>query len=257
MDALLSFQFKEPPPLPMNPIARAFLDKHGCFSSHPLLGWVTDSREDTRIAFEFLEKIREWPPILQIEFLAKVIALRSLQLGDKIPLEEGYIVDRIFFLAPHFPAFGLQGKNSSILLFRGTDFRWKGWASIMSDLDLRGPGCRLYQKNRTELRAWLQGRQAWAAGFSLGGALAVQAALFDHDLLSADLPSIAFNSPGVYRGVKKKYTAASRLIHYINEGDPISKVGSLVGEVHKITFSRKLRPIEAHVTPMFCLFDNQ
>ena len=167
MDALLSFQFKAPEPFSMHPVAKAFLDQHGCFSPYPLLGWVTDSREDTRIAFEFLEKIRHWPPIFQIEFLAKVVALRSLQQGDKIPLEEGYTVDRIFF-SPHFPAFGLQGKNSSILLFRGTDFRWKGWASMLSDLDLRGPGCRLYQKNRGELRAWLQGRQAWATGFSLG-----------------------------------------------------------------------------------------
>lgn len=241
----------------MHPLAKTFLDQYGCFSPHPLLGWVSDSREDTQIAVRFLEKISDWSPLFQIEFLAKVIAWRSLQVGDFIPFEEGYHVDRIFSLAPHFPAFGLQGKNSSILLFRGTDLRWKGRASMLSDLDLRGPGYHLYQKNRAELRAWLQGRQAWATGFSLGGALTTHAALFDHDLLSPDLPSIAFNSPGLYRGAKKKFTAASRLVHYINAGDPISKVGTLMGEVRTITFPRKLRPIEAHVTPMFCLIDNQ
>ncbi|MBS0615286.1 MAG: hypothetical protein JSR58_01885 [Verrucomicrobia bacterium] len=249
-DAL--FFWKASSPLPMHPLAKAFLDKHGCFAPHALLGWVTDSDNDKQISFQFLEKIADWPLLYRIEFLAKVIALRSLQKGDHIPLEDGFTVDHVFWLAPDFPAFGLQGQNTSILLFRGTDFRWKGRASIWADLDLRGPGFGLYQKNRSELRAWLKGRQAWATGFSLGGALAAYAALYEPDLLL--LPSLAFNAPGVYRASKKK-TPAAQIVHYVNKGDPVSKVGTLIGEVHKIAFPRPLRPIEAHVTPMLCLYN--
>lgn len=233
----------------MHPLAQAFLEQYGCFASHPLLGWVTESESDKSIAFQFLEQMRDWPSIYQVEFLSKVIAWRSLQVGDQIPLEEGYTVDRIFWLAPGFPAFGLQGKGSAILLFRGTDLRWKGRASILSDLDLRGPGYGLYKKNRAELRPWLEHRKAYATGFSLGGALAAYTALFESDLLT--LPSITFNAPGIY----KKLPCGAPLTHYINEGDPVSKVGRYIGEVKKISFPRPLRPLESHITPMFCLYN--
>ena len=226
----------------MAPTSNPFMTKYGYFSSHPLVGYVTKSEGDVKIASDYLSGLSG---MAALEFLAKVIAFRFLREGTEIP---GYRVDAVFELTRNFPAFGLVGKNSAILLFRGTDVRWQGRSSIWADFDFKGPGFSLYLKNHPQLSLWLKGKNAVALGHSLGGALATCAALFDH------VPAIAFSAPGLYKKTLKEWEVISHKIpvtHYVVPGDPISRVGHLVGSVHQLEPPHKLKPIEAHTSLMF------
>jgi len=180
-----------------------------------------------------------------LEFLAKVIAYRALKKGMELP---HFLVKDVFDLAPGFPTFVLKGKEGIVVLFRGTDLRWKGKASIWADLDLKGPGLSLYFKRRHQLTPWLKQPQSVAVGYSLGGALATYAALFDHT------PAVVFNSPGIYKRTLKEWEVIPhkvRVEHYTTSSDPISKMGQLVGKVHCANLNPKLRPIEAHTGCIF------
>ena len=74
-----------------------------------------------------------------------------------------YEVDAVFDLWSKIRAFGLVNVSAScgapILLFRGTDFSVLsegGRASIISDLDPKGPGRTLFEKAEPELHKWLE-----------------------------------------------------------------------------------------------------
>lgn len=241
-----------------HPEVAAFVSRHGFFSSEkPLVGRVTLSEQDIASTAQFLSLISTLisDPKMRDqatgEILAKILAYRELKTGMKI---NHYTVDQVFDLWHGMPAFGLVSDEAApLLLFRGTDCNLcnrRAWASIWSDLDMRGPGYSVYQKARPSLRRWLKGKNARAIGCSLGGALAAYAALFDSDLLSNAEPSLAFNPPGVFKKRAKLWHSLNpkpQLITYTTTGDFISKVGYLIGDVCEFSSYRKLRPIEAHV----------
>jgi hypothetical protein len=245
-----------------HPEVAAFVERHGFFSiERPLVGRVTRSEKDIGMTAEFLEKLPSYiddPEMLQIaegEILSKVLAYRELKTGMAVGR---YTVDAVFDLWQGMPAFGLlSAQGPALLLFRGTDLNLRmrrAWASVWSDLDLKGPGCSVYQKARPKLRQWLKGKSARAIGCSLGGALTAYAALFDSDLLSSSYPSLAFNPPGVFKHRAKLWSELAPkplLITYTTTGDFIPKVGRLIGEVREISAARRLKPIEAHVKLMF------
>lgn len=185
----------------------------------------------------------------QLEYIAKVLAYRDLKVGQVIG---SYQVTQVFSLSKNVPAFGLHshGQNPSILLFRGTDIRWKGRHSIWADFDLKGPGVSLYLKAQPHIREWIEGENVIAMGYSLGSALATYAALFEN------IPAFAFNGPGLYRSLYKQWEALPQkpdLTQFITEGDPVSKVGHLVGDIKRFAFPEKLKPIEAHTVPYFSI----
>jgi hypothetical protein len=215
-------------------------------------------------AYIDLPEEREW---VGGEILAKLFAYRNLQKGDRIPILESeglrfYIVETLFSLWGGFPAFGLMPEQDGtpLLLFRGTDLTWhrrSGLASIWSDLDPRGPGFSLYQRYRPGLRAWLEGKKARAIGHSLGGALASYTVLFEGGVLSTARPSIAYNPPGVSSQVArlfKERPLQTKLLALTTEGDHISAIGNIVGEIRHLEPPVRLRPIEAHVSlaTLFC-----
>lgn len=245
-----------------HPEVASFISRHGFFSSErPLVGCVTLSEKDTATTAQFLNLLSTLIPDPEIrdqvtgEVLAKILAYRELKTGMKI---NHYTVDQVFDLWQGMPAFGLISDESEpLLLFRGTDCNLRNrraWASIWSDLDLKGPGYTVYQRARPILRRWLKGKNARAIGCSLGGALASYTALFDGNLLSNTAPSLAFNPPGVFKkraALWHSLNPKPPLITYTTTGDFVSKVGHLIGDVHELSSPRKLRPIEAHVKLMF------
>ena len=248
-----------------------FIQKNNFFSeTKPIIGTVSDGVEDIEICCHFLEKlpslITDIPrcTLASLEVLIKGIAYRNLAVGMEIPLFENgemncYIVDHVFTLWGGIPSFGLIPKNKGIpiLLFRGTDISFnsmKAWRSIVSDFDVRGPGFTVYQYAREEIQKWLKGKQARSMGYSLGGALVSYTVIFDGDLLHPQTPSISFNAPGLFPRVRKQWHKKAGLppLHsYIVTGDPISKVGSLIGHVQEFSFPTRKNPIELHTSLLF------
>src|SRR3990167_434507 len=131
---------------------------HRYFSCiEPLVGVVSSSQEDLGKVEKAFSSFASNQDLLlsQIaigEILVKALAYRNLDKGCviKIPfVVEGvlekveYQIDEVLDLWMGMPAFGLvpvsKHKACSILLFRGTDFSFlskRGWASILSDLDV-------------------------------------------------------------------------------------------------------------------------
>lgn len=249
---------------PAPPEIAQFAHRHGFFSPiHPLASCLTESEKDVAICCDFLEKIdslishKEAKQAALGEMLTKVLAYRTLKVGMEIPIDgRVYRVDAVFDLWRGMPAFGLVSGKDAILLFRGTVFSLSkaGIASVLSDLDFKGPGFTTYQRARPQLRRWLQDKNARAFGVSLGGAFVAYTALYERDLLSKEKPSIAFNTVGVFKRAKTEWEKADQkplLISYVVSGDFISKIGHLLGDVRSMAAPRKLKPIEAHVTLMF------
>lgn len=260
-----------------------FLAKHKHQSPHkPLIGIVTRDPEDLQHVNQLLVRIQKEvtdPRHLRFlvdEILAKVVAYRELQIGQTIPVplitSKGksklivYRVDTIFHLLG-MPAFGLVPlikKGAPILLFRGTDLSnsMKGYSSILADLDLSGPGLMAYYSAQQTIRQWLtkvekNRPRARAIGYSLGGALVQYACILDKDLLSHSekYPSVAFNQPGVSEDLAFKWNTFKKkqkpvLKGFITEGDVVSSVGKLIGNVTAMTLDYLLEPLSAHTTLM-------
>jgi len=240
-----------------------FAKNHGYFSSvQPLACFVTKEQEHAQIAAAFLENLPSYitdPALLRFvvwEILAKVIAYRDLPKGFriKIPGEGEHIVEEVFDLWGKIPAFVLSSDSGVILLFRGTDptfWTRRGLASLITDIDPKGPGYSLYLRARPQIRSFIARRPARAVGFSLGGSLATYMALFEGELLDPSRPSIAFNPPGLRRHAVKKWDALlvkPPLVIYASERDFICRAGRLVGDV-RIISGRKMRgPLDAHLS---------
>ncbi|MGE5195806.1 MAG: hypothetical protein ACM3JI_00570 [Anaerolineae bacterium] len=275
-----AFQVESPKILEFIKLYNYFSDKH------PLIAKVTEEPEDIVLACQLLEevhrkiKIKEQRILAASEILAKVLAYRDLKVGTRIPIPANsetedplllfYKVDQIFDLWHGMPAFGLLpeqiGSGAPILLYRGTDLSFitvRGWASIISDLDIKGPGLSAFLSTREKLGMWLKKafeinrKKARAIGFSLGGVLTAYTAIFEPDYLtqSSKEPSMAFNLPGISEELVKKWRkeiAGPRpaLTLFVTEGDVISKVGKLIGEGYEFSVGRELMPVSAHVTLM-------
>lgn len=259
------------------PEMQAFNEKHGYFSlKHPIVAKVSAHREDIDIIRSLLNSIYENvkdPVYLQFavaEVMTKALAYYDMKKGQSvsIPLEirgnivlERFTVDHIFNLWYGMPAFGLVPEKKgihSILLFRGTDFSLdskRGWASLMSDLDLAGPGLTAFQNSQKEISLWLQkmhaeDKSARVMGFSLGGALAAYTFIYESQWL-APRDSFSFGAPGVKDKVIADWNALPEerqhgFTTYFNLGDIVPKVGKLFGTVYAFSTSADLKPLNAH-----------
>jgi hypothetical protein len=263
------------------PEMRSFIENYGYFSfKHPMVGVVTTGKEDLdfigcllRVLYE-KGKNFDYLQVAVAEIITKVLAYHDLKIGQKIviPIEIGgkinlewFSVDRIFNIWHGMPAFGLVPEHTnvdSILVFRGTDFSLdsqRAWASLMSDLDISGPGFSAFQYSQKEISQWLRavnskGKAARVLGFSLGGALAAYTFIYENQWLS-DRGSVSICAPGVKEKVisewefideerKKGFTS------FVNTGDIISKVGNLFGNVYALSADKAYKPLTAHTMLM-------
>jgi hypothetical protein len=250
-----------------------FVTNYGYFSIyHPILGIVTDSKKDIEVTQCLLYSIQaeiDNPEQLKFasdEILVKVMAYRTLKKGMKIsvPISKEemvtYVVDEVFDLWRGMPAYGLvPEKGTPILLFRGTDLDLaseKSWASVMSDLDVSGPGLKTFQRAQKEIHDWLvkmQHNPARVVGYSLGGVLTLYTLIYEHEFINQQIPSVAFNPPGVSEQVLEqweKIPKGKRPPHviYVNQGDFVSQIGLFLGNVQEISLEQSMDVIQAHVT---------
>jgi len=249
----------------------------------PVISTVTQDQEDLMLASRLLTytyqhcQNEEFLELATAEILSKVVAFRSLKEGMilslPVVLSDGsrtlidYEVDKVIKMWPGMPAFGLRPLSSQgnpILLFRGTDLSLEsrqGWASVLSDLDIQGPGLTAFQNSRKEIHDWLtshvhQGKKVKVMGFSLGGVLALYTFIFEREWIS-DEGSYAFNPPGISSSTFKKWEeippqnrhAIKVLVTY---GDLIPKMGKLAGDVYELSLDFSLKPVDAHVRLMCC-----
>jgi hypothetical protein len=258
----------------------AFASSYGYFSLHPLIAHVSNDQDDLDRVLSLFEDFAEasvddrFASFAILELLAKVLAYRDLKEGQlvNIPIAEGkhysmvaFTVDHVFNLWKGMPAFGLIPDKKgapSILLFRGTDLALhskRGWASVLSDIDVSGPGFSTFQRAQKEIHDWLEkaageNKKARAIGFSLGGSLAAYTFLYENPLLSEE-GSIAFNAPGVSESVLEEWNrlpehTRAQFAHYVNRGDIISKIGHLLGPAFELSTDLALKPIAAHTVLM-------
>lgn len=264
------------------PEVKEFEDKYGYFSAvRPIVSKVSADEKDIALVCCLLKMLYEkgvkgeYLEIATFEILTKILAYRDLKVGMKIsiPIEkkgvvrnELFYVDYVFDMWHGMPAFGLIPERQglfSILLFRGTDFSFdsqRGWASLLSDLDISGPGLFAFRHAQAEISEWLQktqeaGKAARAMGFSLGGALAAYTFIYENPLLASQ-GSLSICGPGVAEKVVEDWRAlpASRrsgLTSYVYAGDLVSKVGNLFGTVYCLFSPRACKPLTAH-TRIIC-----
>ncbi|MCH9631526.1 MAG: hypothetical protein S4CHLAM37_15490 [Chlamydiia bacterium] len=253
----------------------------------PMIGIVTNSKKDidatnqllAQVHVKFKKNIKQ-RELLTNEILTKVVAYRELQKKQKVvvpivtkdgvPKVIAYKVDQVIDLGGGMPAFGLVPKNKNaeappILLFRGTDLSGsgKGNASVLADLDLNGPGYVVFQSSEDEIHNWLvkvnsiYNKKTRVLGYSLGGSFVQYTCLFQKDFVSKDVnfPNVAFNEPGVSEEVAAKWKELPQsekpaLMGYVTEGDVVSTVGKLIGNVRELSLDKSLEPIAAHLTLM-------
>jgi len=262
---------------------RSFEENYGYFSwKHPVVAKVTTTKEDLEMINCLLRtlyeqgKNRDYLQVAVAEVITKALAYHDLKIGQMvtIPIEvngklilERFIVERIFNLWKGMPAFGLVPEHhgiDSILLYRGTDFSLdsqRGWASLMSDLDIAGPGFSAFQRSQKEISYWVrsiktQGKPARVMGFSLGGALAIYTFVYENQWLS-NRGSFSICAPGVKEKVISEWELISPerqigLTNFVNMGDVVSKVGKLCGNVYVLFTNKTYKPLMAHTMLMSC-----
>lgn len=254
----------------------SFSQNYGYFSPHPIIAHVSNDQNDIDLFFCLFKELSLIPPQDEFlsfaiaELLAKGLAYRDLQEGQRIriPLFKGaifrletYTVDHVFNLWNGMPAFGLTPEGNgipSLLLFRGTDlaiYTKRGWSSVLSDVDMGGPGLSVFMHSRQEIHEWLdhaakQNKKAIVLGYSLGGSLAAYTYLYENQLLR-ETGCMAFNAPGFTQSVLDEWSHLSEkkqtgFISYINRGDIISKRGFLFGKAYELSLDVAMKPIFAH-----------
>ena len=263
------------------PEMESFAERYGYFSSvRPIVGKVSSTQVDFQLVSCLLKALFEkgddldYLQLATAEVLTKALAYREMKEGQRVQIPiivkgkvsfEKFTIDHIFNLWHGMPAFGLISERRGIepiLLFRGTDFSLdsqRGWASLMSDLDMAGPGLRAFQHAKEEIHDWLMaasatGRKARVMGFSLGGALAAYTFIYENDWV-AKTGSVAFCPPGVAEKVIEDWELLPEerrqgFTIYVNEGDIIPKVGKLFGNVYCLSTKKKLKPLSAHTKLM-------
>ena len=270
-------QIYENPSEALNSFGKSYREK---YASKGIICRVTPSFKDIQQAGEVLKKIYEHienPKLCEwaaCEVIAKVMAYRNLKQGHLIPLpimgSDGsmmmatHIVDRVFDLWNKTRAFGLvrsDGLGAPILLFRGTDFSFMtegGRASIISDLDPKGPGWTIFEKGEKAIQEWLkkENRAARVIGHSLGGVVAAYTLIHESEWMSQELyeSSYAFNFPGVPKHLVDQWNALEdkpAFTGFVCRGDLISKLGMLFGDVYEVSFEKPLSPVRAHEILLF------
>lgn len=283
-----SFALAEAPVLERgvdSPSLQRFLNDYHYFAEQrALVANVTLARDDLLPVQELLlalpeeVKERQLLELLVAELLTKVVAYRDLTAGDllqlplfgsltgsaRTPVLVTFVVEKRFDLWQGMPAFALKPVDppfrvAPILLFRGTDAsltrKW-GWASIISDLDPRGPGYAVFLRSQALLHDWLAvqksaGAPARVMGFSLGGALGLYALKLEADLLLSDPlePSYLFNLPGISQALVREWEESilPECKIFISRGDMVSKAGYLLGHVAELSTPELLGPLASHV----------
>jgi len=261
-----------------------FEKQYGWFTSkRPLISCVTEENDDVKLVENLLKNVQchEMPYLQKFitihEIITKVLAYRTMSTGQiiEIPIEtnrhaftlEKYKVDKVFDLWNGMPAYGLlpvnaHENNTSILLYRGTDASLKrkgSWSSLISDMDMQGPGYTVYMKARDELTEWLkkcnqQNMPARVMGFSLGANLVYYTVLYDHELLAKDPmhASIAFNPPGITKKSFEIWKSQDTneqpiVVGVVTKNDLVSLVGFLIGELYEVSTKEKRQSLHAHV----------
>jgi hypothetical protein len=257
------------------PDIQEFEKKYGYFSDHPLVGKVSSAKEDVDLVNELFSAIhpkfhsKEQRLFIAGELITKVLAYRDLKKGMQlfIPLDEKsqiFYVDKVFDLWNGMPAYGLTPEKKSmppILLFRGTDLTFsskRGLSSILSDLDLYGPGYSTFFRARPVLQKWLKqkaahGKKARIMGFSLGGVLSSYVVLYEKDKINLDVPSMAFHTPGVHKKIfmewnQIKETKQPPFLVFVHPNDVVSMVGTLLGSIFTLSSDPHLTTLSAHVS---------
>lgn len=253
-----------------NPFFEMFKHDFGYYSEkEPIVGVVTEEKKHIDVTNELLVALGSIKNNEHLEFssdevLAKVLAYRNLKKGMEIvlPNHQTFIVDQVLDLWKGMPAFGLVPKNKRnappILLFRGTDMNFvseKGWASILSDLDITGPGHATFLKAQDTIHAWLEKvsseyEPARLLGYSLGGSFVFYTAIYEGELVSQRVASKAFNAPGVSMDVLKKWEEGKKvpLEAYVYQGDIVSQMGYFFSDVWEATLEKSMDIIQAHLT---------
>jgi hypothetical protein len=258
----------------------SFSESYGYFSLHPLIGHVSDDPEDLNVVLRLFKDLSQAASIDSLaafaiaELLAKALAYRDLSQGQRleIPVKHGasfrletFTVDHVFNLWNGMPAFGLIPEKkgiASLLLFRGTDlalYSKRGWASVLSDVDMAGPGLSVFMQSRSEIHQWLdkaaaENKKAIVLGFSLGGCLAAYTFLYENELLNVK-GSVSFNAPGFSESALEEWNHLSdkkrlQFVSYVNRGDIISKKGHLFGPAFELSTDLLMKPIFAHTVLM-------
>lgn len=256
----------------------SFEKKHGFFSNEtPLVGQYTPLKSDQKYVEQILFQIDtlDVEPQTRLfylqEILSKVLAYRYFEVGDQIMIPDfekpqavaSYQLEVIFDLGLGMPAYGFTSKDKTkpaILIFRGTHFdltHKSGIASIIADLDLYGPGYTAFFKIEDQLKSFLLKQQlkeknTVVLGYSLGGALSLYTSIFFKDYVNKAY-SCAFNPPGVQKKLWKlcdnQKTLESFQV-YINNSDPVSKWGFLIGNVTILNLDQRMGPLMAHTMLM-------
>lgn len=213
------------------------------------------------------------------EILTKVLAYRELEKNQEIELPvningnislETYKIDKVFNLWNSMRAFGLiskNGKQSPILIFRGTDFNLAsidGRTSIISNFDPDGPGKSVYAHARPSIQKWLkkvcsEDVKARAMGYSLGGALASYALITDPEFFSQKISesSYLFHHPGVSEHLFEQWEKIPKekrpsVEGFVAQGDFVSKYGKLFNHTYEMKpKDEHLAPIESHTSLFF------
>lgn len=232
-----------------------------------LLCKVTKSQHDVALISDLMKNLPEEISDLAIaELLAKGYAYRTLYVGQSVKIQTtDYVVDEVFDLWNNMTAFGLFSETKEpLLLFRGTDaslLTESGRASLISDLDPLGPGRSLFTYAQSKIHSWLEkaslkGTKARAIGHSLGGAFVIYTLLSESSLMNQELPSYAFNYPGVPEDLALEWHSMNPLKRpsfrgIITRGDLVSKFGQLIEETYEATIEELLLPITAHEKLIF------
>ena len=247
---------------------REFTHNHSRFStSEPILCKVTPDQKHIDIVKVILKELGHTLPDHAIcEVLAKALAYRNLKEGMEFEIfGHEYVVDTVFNLWNQMAAFGLVSKSGEpLLLFRGTDATLMsegGRASMISDLDPRGPGRSLFSYAKSNLRTWLtkvaeRGPKARLIGHSLGGVFVAYTMISESPLVNKTKPSYAFNHPGIPKDLLAEWEAIPEAKRpafegIIARGDVVSKFGFLFGRNIEVSFEEPLNPINAHERLLF------
>lgn len=267
----LSFKNDHPELHKFNELCSYFSEKH------PIVGRVTQEEEDLMLTQEILNVIHDkvkdpfQREMTAAEVITKVLAYRDLKDGQTLALptldKEGnprlntYVVDEVIDLWHGMPAFGLMPESGQeavpILLFRGTDLSLvteRGWASLISDLEIYDPGLSAFQHGREKIHEWLLKAQkncckARVMGFSLGGILTAYTLLYEGKFVSKEKTSFSFNAPGVSRDILAEWEQEKEippLLLFVTQGDVIPKYGRALKNSFLYTQEHLPNPLAGH-----------